>query len=155
MQGSEEHLALALDNPKIYASSFCARIPSANSRDPKYQLQIVAIKGITRSLRDSFPLHSTHRVWKKTNIARRKKRPLERTFCCAEKSVQIIWRWTGGRGEGRCRFWRFWLISSFFLAELHLTTDAKCTKIDAKMYAKWCQMVPNGAKCCQMYIYVV
>ena len=33
-----------------------------------------------------------------------------------------------------------------FLAELHLTTDAKCTKIDAKMYAKWCQMVPNGAK---------
>ena len=43
-----------------------------------------------------------------------KKRPLERTFCCAEKSVQIIWRWTGGRGEGRCRFWRFWLISSFF-----------------------------------------
>ena len=51
---------------------------------------------------------------KKKNIARRKKRPLERTFCCAEKSVQIIWRWTGGRGEGRCRFWRFWLISSFF-----------------------------------------
>ena len=51
---------------------------------------------------------------KKKHIARRKKRPLERTFCCAEKSVQIIWRWTGGRGEGRCRFWRFWLISSFF-----------------------------------------
>ena len=36
-----------------------------------------------------------------------------------------------------------------FLAELHLTTDAKCTKIDAKMYIKLCQMY---IKWCQMYI---
>ncbi len=50
----------------------------------------------------------------KQNIARRKKRPFERTFCCAEKNVQIMWRhpvWQSAAGpssvvdcDGRQRF---------------------------------------------------